>query len=192
MRRGRQPWGLAVHDEAIGQQRQIEGAAVERNEAGGSIEHVGQRVQHRPLLALTAHEKLAHDEGWSRGADSLAVRGRGRRFEGADANHEGIRAGAAAKPAGFRVQERRAGEIEVLQVCFGIESSQRLHRLTEAGGQRIATAQRFAGVDHLAHKARPVRRFHDTAWHQVFHAVIGRGRTRFGARCEMRHAAADA
>ena len=57
------------------------------------------------------------------------------RFEDADADHERVGAGAAAQPARLRVQERGAGEVEVIQVGFGIEGGQRVQRLTEAGSQ---------------------------------------------------------
>ena len=130
-------------------------------------------MQHRAFLPFAAHEELAYDEGrLPRAGLSLA----GWRLEHADADHEGVGAGAAAQPAGLRVQKRGAGKVEVCQVGFGVERDQGVQRLAQAGGQRVTAAQGGAGVDNLAHKAGPVRRLDHAARHERLHAACGRRR----------------
>jgi hypothetical protein len=74
-------WRLTSQGISSRQLREVEGASVERDNAGAPLDRTGQRREHRRLLVKVGQEVLANSE-------SQVVKG-------PDTDQKGIRAGAA-------------------------------------------------------------------------------------------------
>ena len=135
--------GQPIEAEAHLEQRQVEGAAVERDEVRAVAHPLGHRGQLRAFVLEARRQELAHEH-------AVAVDAR--------ATHEKrLRAGAARQPRGLEVDHAEAIDFS------GPEQGQRRAFARARGGpgpaqHRQALDRLAQRVDHVAHAMAPVAR----------------------------------